>query len=250
MFKFTHLLITTMLFSSTTLAEFNDLIVLKQAKIVPNELILSEWPEAKRCLINNSINIDCVNAHNTNWSMLLKAKWYQLNGDLKEATDIIDLSLSKETSHHLNYFQKAVLLYQKLQLTKTGKEQWVLSMGLAKNYKSALEINPDIFQYRYYMAYHYLQTPKKYGGDPSIAFKLADDGVKNGQDEFYPVRADIYLALGNIESAINDYREAINKNIYKRSSFEKASMIEGLNDETSKLINDHISKSEKIISKS
>ncbi len=86
---------------------------------------------------------------------------------------------------HLFYFQQAVSAYQNLKQAQSGAEKWQWSMKTAKAYEKAFKLNSNIFQYRYYLIYHFMQLPKQMGGNKQKSLKLANDAINSGKVLFY-----------------------------------------------------------------
>lgn len=220
--------ISTSTHAATTDEENNGIFVLRQATDIPIEKFVQNWPDLAPCLdgVPLKVAISCIGQiENINYQAIilnLKAQNLRHQQLHDNALKLIDEAIELQPNQHLHHFQKAITLYQQLRKATSGGQKWMLSMATAKAYQQAFDLNSEPFHYRYYLSYHYLQTPESVGGNRQKALKMAEDAIEQGIRSFYPVRADIHFALGDREQAREDYLQALKHKQYKRSSFKNA----------------------------
>lgn len=220
--------VSTSIYAATINKENNDIFFLRQANDIPLETFVQNWPDLAACLdgVSQKIDIGCIEQIKTiNYQAVilnLKAQNLRHQQLHDNALQLINEAIKLQPNQHLHHFQKAITLYQQLRKATSGGQKWMLSMATAKAYQQAFDLNSEPFHYRYYLSYHYLQTPESVGGNKQKALKMAEDAIGQEIPAFYPVRADIHFALGNKEQAREDYLQALKNEQYKRSSFKNA----------------------------
>ena len=67
-----------------------------------------------------------------------------------------------------------------------------------------------------------MKEPGLFGGNNDKALRMAQEGIEIGQNEFYIVRADIYLMRGEEAAAIADYDKSMEVGVFKINAFTRA----------------------------
>ena len=151
----------------------------------------------------------------------LLAQLQRQAGALDEAETSIGRAIAMQPGQFLHHFQLAMI--ETVQLTRaSGIGRWGWHRKALAAYQRTFEINPRHVPSRYYIAYSLAQTPGIGGGDKKKALQLAQDGVGLGQVEFYVVRADVHRLSGELDAAFADYDTAIDRKVFKLSSFVAA----------------------------
>lgn len=151
----------------------------------------------------------------------LLAQLEREDGQLDESEAAIERAIRLEPKQHRHYFQLAMVLFARL-TRASGLGRWRWHRRTVDAYQKAFDLDPSPAPYRIYLIYGFLNTPGFAGGDMDLALRLADDGVKMGEKEFYVVRADVHRMREENAASFSDYDRAIEERIFKLSSFLSA----------------------------
>lgn len=148
-----------------------------------------------------------------------RAQLQRRAGQCDDAKRTLDICLKEDPDQHLHHFQAALIAMCHLERSENPIMKWRYSSLLQAAYERAFSSDSSVSAYRLYLCYALQLTPKGFGGDPDRALRLAEEGLRMGDDGFLVVRAELRLLRGRSSEALVDLDIACRKGLFRSEAF-------------------------------